>query len=39
MHTHARARLAPAGGWDLARSRVFSQCKRMELDQTRAART
>ena len=27
-HTHARARLAPQispGGWDLARSRVFSQ--------------
>ena len=29
-HTHARARLAsqisqPPGGWDLARSRVFSQ--------------
>ena len=25
VHTHARARLARRAGWDLARSRVFSQ--------------
>ena len=42
-HTHARARLAPQiskpqGGWDLARSRVFSQATRDAKNIQNAAR-